>query len=38
MRHALVRGGIVAAMVVGSTMWAWPASAGGGCHGGATQG
>ncbi|HEX5948986.1 MAG TPA: plastocyanin/azurin family copper-binding protein [Actinomycetota bacterium] len=38
MRHALVRGGIVAAMMVGSTMWAWPASAGGGCHEGATQG
>jgi plastocyanin len=38
MHHALVRGGIVAALVVGSTMWAWPASAGGGCHGGATQG
>lgn len=38
MGHALVRGGIVAALVVGSTMWAWPASAGGGCHGGTTQG
>jgi plastocyanin len=38
MRHVMVRGGLVAAMVVGSTMWAFPASAGGGCHGGATQG
>lgn len=38
MRHAMVRGVLVAAMVIGSTMWAFPASAGGGCHGGATQG
>jgi plastocyanin len=38
MRHAMIRGGLVAAMVIGSTMWAFPASAGGGCHGGATQG
>jgi plastocyanin len=38
MRHAMVRGGIVAAMVVGSLMWAWPAAAGAGCYGGATQG
>jgi plastocyanin len=38
MRHAMVRGGLLAAMVVGSTMWAFPASAGGGCHSGATQG
>jgi plastocyanin len=32
MRTALVRGGLTAAIVMGSTMWAWPASAGGGCH------
>lgn len=38
MRHAMVRGGLLAAMVVGSTMWAFPVSAGGGCHSGATQG
>jgi plastocyanin len=38
MRHGVLRGGMVAAVVVGSTMWALPASAGGGCHGGATQG
>ena len=40
MRHAVLRGGMVAAMVIGSTMWAVPASAGGGgrCRGGATQG
>jgi plastocyanin len=38
MRHAMVRGVLVAAMMIGSTMWAFPASAGGGCHGGATQG
>jgi plastocyanin len=37
MRHAMVRGVLVAAMVIGSSMWAFPASAGGGCHG-ATQG
>jgi plastocyanin len=37
MRHAVVRGGLVVAMVVGSSMWAWPASAGGGC-GSTTQG
>jgi plastocyanin len=38
MRQVLVRGGLFAAVVIGSLMWAWPASAGGGCHGGATQG
>lgn len=38
MRQVLVRGGLVAAVVIGSSMWAWPASAGGGCHRGATQG
>jgi plastocyanin len=38
MHHGVLRGGMVAAVVVGSTIWALPASAGGGCHGGATQG
>lgn len=38
MRHGVLRGGFVAALIVGSTMWAWPASAGGGCHRGPTQG
>src|SRR5688572_24743974 len=39
MRGALVRGGLAAAIVMGSTVWALPASAGGGggCHTGATQ-
>src|SRR5918996_2931253 len=32
MRSVLVRGGLAAAIVMASTMWAWPASAGGGCH------
>ena len=32
MRSALVRGGLAAAIVMGSTVWAVPASAGGGCH------
>lgn len=40
MRRAVVRGGLAAAIVMGSTMWAWPASAGGGggCHGRVTDG
>lgn len=40
MRRALIRGGLAAAIVMGSTMWAWPASAGGGggCHGRVTDG
>ena len=38
MHQGMVRGGLVAAVVIGSSMWAWPAAAGGGCHGGATQG
>jgi plastocyanin len=37
MRQMVLRGGFVAALLIGSTMWAWPASAGGGCHR-ATQG
>jgi plastocyanin len=31
MRHA-IRGGLIAAVVMGSTIWTVPASAGGGCH------
>lgn len=38
MRVRLTRGGLAAAIAVGSTMWAVPASAGGGCHRGPTQG
>lgn len=38
MRHAVLRGGLAAAVVMGSTMWAGPASAGAGCYGGTTQG
>lgn len=32
MRFEVVRGGLAAAILLRSTMWAWPASAGGGCH------
>jgi plastocyanin len=40
MQLGFVRGGLAAAIVLGSTMWAVPASAGGGggCRGGATEG
>jgi plastocyanin len=39
MRQMVLRGGFVSVLLIGSTMWAWPASAGGdGCRGGATQG
>lgn len=38
MRVRLARGGLAAAIAVGSTVWAVPASAGGGCHRGPTQG
>jgi plastocyanin len=38
MRGRLARGGLAAAIAVGSTVWAVPASAGGSCHRGPTQG
>ncbi len=39
MRQRAIRGGLVATMVSASlTAWASPSTAGGGCHGGATQG
>ncbi|MGH2657813.1 MAG: cupredoxin domain-containing protein [Actinomycetota bacterium] len=38
MRVRLAGGGLAAAIAVGSTVWAVPASAGGGCHRGPTQG